>query len=91
MTTTTPTTAAEALAALNFPRPITGSTCENCGTELAWRSGIGRVVITHATGEDRCYPASPVARLSEADVDKANAELQVMDDLLVQHKRLLTA
>lgn len=68
---------------LVYPRPITGSACENCGKELAWRSGIGRVVITHATGDDKCHPA-PTAKLSPADVDAANTELLVMDDLLKQ-------
>lgn len=54
---------------------IPDSACGNCGSRLAWRSGVGRVVITHATGHDRCQPSSPVAKLTEADQAKAQAAL----------------
>lgn len=60
---------------LAHPATIDGSACENCGAELAWRSGVGRLVITHATGEDRCY-TPPVAKLTEADRAKAQATLE---------------
>lgn len=64
-----------------FPYVIEGSACEHCGSELAWRRGVSRpVVITHASGEDRC--ASPVATLSNADIPLAQAAIDNIDFLL---------
>lgn len=66
--------------------PIPGSACEHCGNQLGFRSGIGRVVITHATGNDKCYPNSPTAMLTTADTDTAQNILNTIEALLVAHQ-----
>ena len=66
---------------VTLPAVIAGSSCEGCGKELAWRAGVGRMVITHANGEDRCF-TPPVATLGAEDVERANGVLHAMDELV---------
>lgn len=54
------------------------ATCENCGAPLAWRVGVGRYVISHATGDDVCSRAT--ARLSEADREAASLAYRRADE-----------
>lgn len=55
---------------------IEDSACQRCRGALAWRSGVGRVVITHAHGNDSCIK-SPVATLPESQTAQAQAALDV--------------
>lgn len=66
---------------VRLPAVIAGSSCEGCGKELAWREGVGRLVITHADGVDTCF-APPVATLGAKDVQRANGVLHAMDELV---------
>lgn len=65
---------------VTLPAVITGSACENCGGELAWREGVGRLVITHAHGRTECW--RDAAKLGPKDVERANGMLQAIDELL---------
>lgn len=64
------------------PWPIRGSGCLHCHGELAWRRGVGRVVITHAHGEDQC--SFTVAAMSDSDRERARAGLDELERRLVE-------
>lgn len=44
--------------------PFTAN-CTVCGGGLALREGVGRHVITHAHGNDRCHPPTHAKMLDE--------------------------
>lgn len=68
-----------------LPFPIQGAECTNCGQPLAWCSGVGRLVIRHATGEAICAPPT-TAHLSESDTEKAKAALVAADQAFVTRR-----
>lgn len=51
--------------------------CMACGAPLAWRIGVGRYVISHATGDDRCSRAT--AGLADEDHEAARAAYVAAD------------
>ena len=60
--------------------------CENCGAPLAWRAGVGRYVISHATGDDVCSRAT--ARLADSDREAASLAYR-RADVAFQQARVL--
>jgi len=50
--------------------PIPNVSCANCGVGLAWRTGVGRYVISHNTGDDVC-PTVTTVRLADGDREAA--------------------
>ena len=58
--------------------PIPDVACVGCGAGLAWRTGVGRYVISHNNGDDVCSRA--VARLAQEDREAANRAYRKADE-----------
>ena len=58
--------------------PIPDVKCQNCGAGLAWRVGVGRYVISHESGRDRC--SSTTVFLADEDREAAALAYRKADE-----------